>query len=83
MSDVLVEEMKDGGMGSLKFISTDGETHSFGQEIAEMTLLDIDGVPVSFAINLDESGNIFELDVFKSDFSKLKKFPIQPYIVIK
>lgn len=83
LPDLLVEEMDDGGMGSLKFISTNGETHSFFKQVAEITLLDIDGIRVSIAINLDENGDIFELDIFKSDFSKLKQFPVPPYISIE
>ena len=47
LPNLLVEEMNDGGMGSLKFIMNDGKKHSFCKEIAEITLLDIDGVPVS------------------------------------
>lgn len=71
----LVEEMNDGGMGSLRFVD-DGQTdRSFGAAFAEGRFLDEDGVPVSVVLNLDDRGALFELDVFKADFSALKRFP--------
>ncbi|RYX87687.1 hypothetical protein EON73_00855 [bacterium] len=78
---LIVEEMNDGGMGSLKFVSSTEK--GFGKEIGEITLSDLDGVPVSFALNLDREGKLYELDVFKADFSKLKKFPLLPYNLIE
>ncbi|MGI4729889.1 MAG: DUF6984 family protein [Janthinobacterium lividum] len=73
---IMVEEMNDGGMGSLKFVSSTEK--GFGKAIGEITLSDSDGVPVSFTVNLDKQGNLYELDVFKADFSKLKNFPCLP-----
>lgn len=78
LSEQLVEEMDDGGMGSLRFVSPKTQRR-FGQEIAEATFPDEDNIPVSFAINLDEGGDLYELDVFEADFSLLKRFPAAPY----
>lgn len=78
LPNVLVEKMKDGGMGSLRFVSAK-ENRLFGEEVAEISLQDIDGMPVFISINLDQDGDIFELDVFKGDFSPLKQFPVAPY----
>lgn len=74
-----VEEIDDGGMGSLRFVSNDGTERKFGKEIAEFSLKDLDGMMVSFAIFFDEEGDIFELDIFKADFSPLIQFPSPPY----
>ena len=72
-----VVNLSDGGMGSIRFGELD--ERRFGEQIAEMTLLDKDGIPVSFALYIDQEGNLFELDVFKSDFSPLKEIPMPPY----
>ncbi len=80
LSDKLVEEMDDGAMGSLLFVANESnKVRKFYKEIATVSFLDIDGVPVSFAINIDDDGDIFELDVFKGDFSPIKRFPVAPY----
>ena len=76
---LMVEEMNDGGMGSLSFLSHSGEEKKFGGQIAQVTLLDFDEIPVSIAIYIDEEDQIFELDVFKADYSPLKQFPLPPY----
>ncbi len=76
LKDLLVEEMEDGGMGSLR-VYIDGEDRRiYGSDLgtgADFT--DIDGVPVFFNVHLDTNGDFFELDVFKGDFSPLKQFP--------
>ena len=78
--NMIVEEMNDGGMGSLRFINENGLERRFGKQISEVTLLDEDNIPVSFAIFLDNRGDIFEMNVFKADLSKLIKVPTPPYI---
>jgi len=78
-----VEEMDDGGMGSLRFVRENMPDRKFGKQISEITLLDTDKVPVSFAIFLDKDDHLFELNVFKADFSNLVKFPTPPYIPLK
>ena len=74
-----VEEMNDGGMGSLKFLYNDNKKRRMGCEIATISLKDIDDTFLSIALNLDEDENLFELDVWKVDFSPLKQFPLPPY----
>ena len=78
LAQILVVPMADGGMGSHSLyengeITTD---RRFGSSIAEIEFLDIDSVPVSAALFLDERGKLFELDVFKADFSPLRSIPI-------
>lgn len=69
-----VEPLDDGEMGSIRF-ATASDSSLFGENVAEATFKDIDGVEVSAALYLDQDGKIFELDIFKSDFSKLEKWP--------
>ena len=77
LSTALVQDMPDGGMGSIQFyrISTPSNTRRFGKQIAEGAFRDSDGVPVSVTLNLDESGELYELDLFKGDFSPLISYP--------
>lgn len=66
-----VSDMDDGGMGSLKLYPKGilCENRRFGSAPAEIQFNDLDGIPVLATLNLDEEGNLFELDVWKVDFS--------------
>jgi K+/H+ antiporter YhaU regulatory subunit KhtT len=72
--DTLVEPMADGEMGSLRFVS-DREDRKFGAELSRTTFVDSDGVAVSAILHADQFGQLFELDIFKADFSPLKRIP--------
>ena len=74
-----VEEMNDGGMGSLKFLSVKNIKSIMKDEVAIIDLRDIDNVPLFIALDTNTDGEIYELDIFKGDFSPLKQFPIPPY----
>lgn len=74
LPDRFVEEMDDGRMGGLKFVSSK-EDRSLGVVLAEKEFVDQDGVPVIATLNLDSDGELYELDVWKVDFSPLKSFP--------
>jgi uncharacterized protein DUF6984 len=80
LADVLVEDMADGGMGSVRFHSAMRGTRRFGQQIAEASFVDEDGVPVSATLNLDQNGDLFELDLWKADNSALRRYPAQEAI---
>ena len=67
----LVEEMSDGGMGSLLFAGS--VDRRFGECIGEAEFNDADGVLVSVALNVDQRGELFELDLWKVDFSPLQR----------
>lgn len=82
LSKSTVQEMDDGDMRSLRFLYNDGKTRKFHKEIDSISILDTDGVPVSFTINVEESGDIFELDAFKGDFSPLQQSPVSPCKVL-
>ncbi|TXI01920.1 MAG: hypothetical protein E6Q76_16345 [Rhizobium sp.] len=76
LASALVEEMDDGGMGSLRFLRSDGGQQRLGDLLSEREFADSDGVPVMVAVNLDDCGELFELDIWKVDFSPLKRFPV-------
>jgi hypothetical protein len=74
---VHVLEMSDGGMGSLTLVpeGVGQSNRRFGCQVVQGEFLDVDGVPVSVAVNLDEDGRLFELDVWKADFSPIREWP--------
>jgi len=78
LNEISVEEMNDGGMGSLKVVVDGEDRRVYSRDLAKVDLYDIDGVPVFISVNLDTDENFFELDIFKADFSPLKKFPSVP-----
>jgi hypothetical protein len=86
LSTDLVRDMPDGGMGSIQFhkASTPPNTRKFGKQVAEGAFKDSDGVPVSVTLNLDEQGELYELDLFKGDFSPLISYPdIEDFEIIE
>jgi len=76
--ELLVSEMDDGGMGSLR-LSVRGapipEKRRFGRKVAELQFTDVDGVEVLVTLNVDADGKPLELDIWKTDFSPLIKVP--------
>lgn len=84
LDSALVEEMPDGGMGSLRFLSqTPKGEQRLGKTIAEAEFRDEDGVLVTAALNLDQSGKLFELDIWKTDFTPLRRWPEVASITVK
>ena len=77
-----VEDMNDGGMGSVRFVSSGSERH-LGEAIAEAEYTDDDGVVVSIALNTDTSGRLYEVDFWKVDFSPLRRYPSPSDLRIK
>jgi hypothetical protein len=75
LSERLVEDMPDGGMGSLRFKAGDDRERRFGRKIGEAEFTDEDGILVSAAVNLDSNDELFELDLWKVDFTSLKRYP--------
>ena len=81
VSQLLVSPMRDEGMGSLQFSSGTARAR-FGKQVSACQFEDDDGVLVSATLNLDQHGRLFELDVWKVDYSPLRRWPtvadIQP-----
>ena len=73
LSTSLVKNMQDGGMGSIRFVHP--EARSFGTALIEAKCTDSDGMLVSIALNVDNRGDLFELDFWKVDFSPLRRYP--------
>jgi hypothetical protein len=71
--EIQARDLQDGGMGSIRFDR--GDPRHFGQEIARAEYQDMDGILVSITLNIDDRGELFELDIWKVDSSPLKRFP--------
>ncbi|MEO8668772.1 MAG: hypothetical protein ABI399_09665 [Bauldia sp.] len=78
----LVQEMQDGGMRSLQFHSNRPERR-FGSIVAEGNFHDSDGTLVSVAVIIDTEGQIYELDIWKVDFSALIGIPATAKIRVR
>jgi hypothetical protein len=75
--DILVETMNDGGMGSLLLFPNGftSEKRAFGGQVSDYEFFDADDVKVSVALNVDKSGELFEMDSWKVNFDPLIRFP--------
>ena len=74
LSQFRASPMNDGGMGSLLFEAVDTEPRH-AKEVAVCYFEDEDGVSVRAALNVDQRGKLYELDVWKVDFSELLRWP--------
>jgi hypothetical protein len=70
-----VEEMLDGGMGSIRFVNEQLHERHLGKVLGEAKFMDADGTLVQISINLDQNGGLFEVDFWKVDFSPLFRYP--------
>lgn len=74
---IIVSPMNDGGMGSLSLklgtFSTDNRV--LGVLSSEYSFLDEDGIDVIASLYLDQEGNLFELDIWKTNFQPLIRIP--------
>jgi uncharacterized protein DUF6984 len=74
---LLVKPMNDDALGSL-YLLPKGVTsidREFCDEVSEYIFKDEDRREVIATLTIDKQGNLFELDIWKTDFSALKKFP--------
>ncbi len=76
LAHTLVTVMSDGDMGSLRFETMESQERHLKTVISEAEFTDNDGVLVSITLNLDQNGQLFELDVWKVDFKPLISFPL-------
>lgn len=81
LGTVMVEDMPDGGMGSLRFGSNG--VRSLGAAVVEADYVDADGVPVSIVVNVDQNGKLLELDIWKVNFFPLERYPSPQKIKIR
>ena len=69
--------MNDGKMGSL-YLFPNGEVKEnriLGKQISEFQFKDLDDIDAIASLNIDQNGELFELDIWKTDFSQLIKLP--------
>lgn len=72
---LIVRPMSDGGMGSLAIEPFDS-SRKLGSSPAACHFYDLDGVPVSVELNLDQDGRPFEIDVWRVDFESTVGWPL-------
>lgn len=70
-----VKPMNDQGMGSLFLFLSNNNERKFGEQISECSFIDNDGVKVIASLNVDQYGELFELDIWKVDYTPLIKLP--------
>jgi hypothetical protein len=65
-----VEELSDGGMGSLRFLgpNPDQVPRNPGRQASEIQLKDLDGTLIIASLILDKENNLLELDMWKTNF---------------
>lgn len=75
--ELLVSSMQDEGMGSLFLTSASNSKKEriFGMQISECCFIDKDGIEVIASLNVDQNGDLFELDIWKTDYSPLISIP--------
>ena len=72
---VQVEELPDGGMGSLRFTGNNSEQRKLGKEIAAEIGHDVDKVPITVSLRIDNFGELYELDFWKVNFAPIQQLP--------
>ena len=76
-TQIKVADMEDGGMGSLRLFPFGVELPEtkFGKQISACLFTDKDGVEVIASLNLDNNGNLYELDIWKTNYANLIHIP--------
>jgi hypothetical protein len=77
LRSILVEEMEDGGMGSLRLhvAAATAVSRRFKSQAAELQFVDQDGAVVIESLYISEDGYPFELDLWKPTFEPLIQIP--------
>jgi hypothetical protein len=70
-----VREIPGGEIGSLVFAAAASGERKFGTVLATAEAPDSDGATITFALNLDRSGALYELDIWKDDMSHVIALP--------
>ena len=76
-----VLDMNDGKMGTVQFAGHDNRF--LGSCLVEAQYVDLDGVPVNIVLNADTTGQLYELDIWKADFSPLQAYPVFERVTVK
>lgn len=76
--ELFVIPMNDDGMGSLylsREFKNESKDRKFGRQVSECRFVDADGVEVIASLNVDSDGELFELDIWKTNYAPLLKIP--------
>lgn len=76
-------DLNDGDMGSIRIQNETQAERRFGSELARAQYEDDDGVLVSVTLNVDEFGNLYEMDFWRVDFSPLRRYPSPDQITLE
>ena len=74
LHQAVVAEINPAGAGSLRFVGPTSERR-LGVVLGSTQFLDEDGVPVLVSLYLDQHGELYELDCWKTDESPLRRIP--------
>lgn len=74
---LLVSQMEDGQMGGLYLYPNGIEEPDrvFGTLVSDLQFNDSDGIEVLVSLYIDTKGNLFELDIWKTNFDHLIELP--------
>jgi hypothetical protein len=75
LADAQVQAIPGEETGSLVFAPPSASPRKFGDVLATAEAEDSDGVLITFALNLDRSGALYELDIWKDDLSRVISLP--------
>ena len=75
-----VFEYEAGKMGS---ISLNNDPDAYAGDLIQVEYIDTDDVPVMITLTHDAEGQLLDLDFWKTDFSKLLKYPSVEEINLK
>ena len=76
-----VVEMDDGDMGSL--LLNQNKDRKFGSDLIQAQYYDDDKIPVLVTLVEDNKQELFELDMWKVDYSALKSFPTPDKLIFE
>ena len=76
LENVDIMPLDDGGMGSMVFIaSTKQKARKSETLISDCEFKDKDGITVVASLFVDDNNDLYELDIWKTDFSPLIEIP--------
>lgn len=70
--NLFVQQMDDGGMGSFLIFQNAFDTgvkRKFGKQVSDFEFVDDDGVLVLVSLNTDEQDQLYEVDVWKTNYA--------------
>ena len=73
-------DLDDGGMGSIRFGSD--SQRKYGKDLIQVKYFDSDKTLVIITLIEDDKQDLFELEMWKVDFSELKQYPTPDKIVL-